>query len=70
MKAKAAAKPARLKPACTADAAPVASGRAERVALPVALGRSELGTVRGLVGWMTVLLGAPVLATEVKLLVG
>jgi hypothetical protein len=49
----------------TAAAAPVASGRGERVAEPVALGMRELGTVRGLVGWMMVefATGAPVLRT-------
>lgn len=66
MKAKATAAPAKLRPAWTAEAAPVASGRRLVVALPVAMGRSEAGTVKAPVGWMTVPLWArPVLATRV-----
>jgi hypothetical protein len=62
MKAKAARAPAKPRPAWRLDAAPVLSGRPEDlVAEPV--GRSELGTLRGLVGWTMVELtaGAPVL---------
>lgn len=69
MKAIAAAAPARLRPAWRTEAAPVASGSLEVVELPVAEGRSELGRVMGLVGWMTVELpaGAPVLGIGVGL---
>lgn len=56
MKAKATAAPARLRPAWRADAAPVASGSLEVVALPEAEGLDEVETATDLVGATTVLL--------------
>lgn len=62
MKANATAAPARLRPAWRADAAPVASGSLEVVALLGAEGLSEVETAMDLVGATTVLLetGYPV----------
>jgi hypothetical protein len=73
MKAKAAATPARPRPAWRLEAAPVLSGRPDLVAdaAPVPLGRRELGTDMDLVGRTMVELpaGAPVLMTAAEVLV-
>jgi hypothetical protein len=73
MKAKAAATPARLRPALRPEAAPVLSGGEEPVGVPELepVGLRELGRLMGLVGWTMVELpaGTPVLRMADEVLV-